>query len=278
MARNNFRIAVLADIHYGPNKGTLPGREALERLEEWVQSVNAELHPDLVVDLGDRINSENPAVDYERMQSLAGIFSRLVCPWYGIHGNHDLDNLDKAQCEKALGKPLGNQFVDLNGYRLVFLDSQDPVIEGIGGHVSKSSLSWLHSTVDSAEGPCIVFVHQAVDDHDLSDNIHFNDISDMAYIKNKDAVHKILSDQAVKVILNGHLHRGAPRSNESRLYLTVPSFTDAWNDKGRHPSAFTVLEVTPERIIIDHHRSLFHKEIERISVDICVTSQEEGKK
>lgn len=269
---------MLADIHYGPNRGTLPGQEALEKLKEWVRSVNSELRPDLVVDLGDRINSENSTSDYERMRSIGKILAKLDCPWYGIHGNHDLDNLDKHECEEALGRPLGNQFVDLGDYRLIFLDSQDPVIAGIGGNISESSLNWLHSAVDSAKAPCIVFVHQAADEHDLTDNIHFNEISDMAYIKNRVAIKKILSNRSVRVVLNGHLHRGIPRLHESTLYLTVPSFTDVWNDEGKHPSAFTVLEMKSERIIASHHFGLSHKQIGRISVEICAASQKEGKK
>ncbi|NLG68622.1 MAG: hypothetical protein GX496_03510, partial [Firmicutes bacterium] len=75
-----LRLALVTDIHHGPDKPTRPGSVAPGLLRRFVEVVNDEVRPDLVVDLGDRIDNVDPAQDARRDSEVRAILGELRAP------------------------------------------------------------------------------------------------------------------------------------------------------------------------------------------------------
>ncbi|NLT46582.1 MAG: hypothetical protein GXX80_13905, partial [Thermotogaceae bacterium] len=130
------RLVVIGDLHAGPDRSSLRGTLVNDLLSEWIDFVNKSIEPDAIVELGDRINPVDRESDIRTLREMSIILSRSRCPVYYIPGNHDLDNLTQEEHEEAIGSKLGNRSVELKGLRLLLLNTQDPVVQGVGGMVS----------------------------------------------------------------------------------------------------------------------------------------------
>ena len=75
-----------------------------------------------------------------------------------------MSNLSKEQVQQALGIDYDYSATDLNGIRIITLDtnnlSADEKKYGVTGRVSEEELTWLNGELDT-EMPVIVFTHQS---------------------------------------------------------------------------------------------------------------------
>src|SRR5262245_49941049 len=92
---NTLQIALIADIHHGIDQGTKLRSAALPLLQPFVDWVNA-ITPDLVVELGDRINDLDKDADRTWTRDIADAFTAVQRPCVHILGNHDNNQLSRA--------------------------------------------------------------------------------------------------------------------------------------------------------------------------------------
>ena len=85
---NALKIALIADIHHGMDIGTKLGSAALALMQPFVDWVNA-IRPDLVVELGDRINDLDKDADLKWTRDVAHAFTAVQRPCVHILGNHE---------------------------------------------------------------------------------------------------------------------------------------------------------------------------------------------
>ena len=64
--QNTLKIAVITDIHHGPDRYSKKGDVALDLLEKAIRQANA-MDIGLVVDLGDRISNTDVEADREHL-------------------------------------------------------------------------------------------------------------------------------------------------------------------------------------------------------------------
>jgi len=93
-----MRFALISDEHFGPNaffEGKLRKltAQAPELCRAFVERMNQEVKPDLVVNLGDVIEDESHARDLEHYGQFIEILSHLESPVLHVAGNHDQVNL-----------------------------------------------------------------------------------------------------------------------------------------------------------------------------------------
>ena len=62
-----LRIGLITDIHHGPDVDVRLGSAAPELLEKFTRRMRNDFHPDLIVDLGDRINDTDLDADKRRL-------------------------------------------------------------------------------------------------------------------------------------------------------------------------------------------------------------------
>ncbi|MFA5041471.1 MAG: metallophosphoesterase, partial [Bdellovibrionales bacterium] len=136
-------IAVVTDIHHGPNLGTKKGSEALRLLDLFGAFVR-ELKPDLSVEMGDRTSDSPDTTPYELMEEV-GAALRSKVPGEVVHliGNHDLDGLTQQDNERALNKPLASMSMDRKGFHLIFWNTNPVLDKARGFNLNPSDLDWL---------------------------------------------------------------------------------------------------------------------------------------
>lgn len=132
-----LRIGLVTDIHCGPDMDTRLGSHALPLLQRFREQMTQRFRPDLIVDLGDRINDVDPQGDRERIRQVRKQLEAVGVPVLSLYGNHDLINAGPAEQRALLGEEGDYESADVRGFHLILLNSQDPTFEGVGGTLSE---------------------------------------------------------------------------------------------------------------------------------------------
>jgi Icc protein len=228
-----LRIGLVTDIHHGPDVDVRVGSAAPELLARFTRRMREEFHPDLIVDMGDRINDTDVASDKVRLADVRRMLETARVPILYAWGNHDLINVPVAEARAILGKKADFESLDFGGYHLVVLNSQDPTVDKIGGTLSDAQLDWLEQDLRSGSTPVIVFCHHPLDEQDPSRHWYFRNHPHHAWAANRQRARSVLSRSGrVKAVFNGHMHLNTVEVIDGVPYLTLMSLVDSGITKG----------------------------------------------
>jgi len=261
--RQQLSFTLVGDIHMGPSNSTRPGEETPGLMKRFVEEINGSPEVDFLVELGDRVNNLNYEKDRENALKFARIMSSLSVPYYPILGNHDIHYLTKEENREIFDRPVENRVAFVKGYKLIFLDTEEPVIEGVGGSVSNEQLKWLERELNSDDLSKIIFAHHPADDQEIRDNPHFVQFPQLAFVENREKVRETVGrGKNVLAYINGHVHWLGLYECNRIPYISVPSFTEAWPEKSGAPGMFaqvfisengrlelTIRSLNPRRIL-----------------------------
>jgi predicted phosphodiesterase len=223
----SLRIGLVTDIHHGPDVDERVGSAALTLLRQVTQRMRDEFHPDLIVDLGDRINDTDAAADRRRLADVREVIDGATVPAVYAFGNHDLINVAADEARAILGKTADYESIDAGGYHLVVLNTQDPTIDLIGGTLSDAQLDWLERDLAATTRPVLVFTHHPLDEQDPARHWYFRDHPHHAHANNRERARKIFTASGrVKAVFNGHMHLNTVEVIDGIPYLTVMSLVD----------------------------------------------------
>jgi predicted phosphodiesterase len=204
-----LRIGLVTDIHYGPDVDVRTGSAARPLLAGFTERMRQQFRPDLVVDLGDRINDVDLESDRARLREVREMLETAGRPVVYAWGNHDLINVPSAEACAILGKKADHESLDANGYHLVVLNSQDPTVERIGGTLSAAQLDWLEQDLGQTSRPVVVFCHHPLDEQDPGRHWYF------------------AASGRVRAVFNGHMHLNTVEVIDGVPYVTVMSLVDS---------------------------------------------------
>ena len=223
-----LRIGLVTDIHHGPDVDVRTGSAARSLLAAFTACMRDRFRPDLIVDLGDRINDVDPETDRVRLREVRDMLETAGPPVVYAWGNHDLTNVAPADARAILGKQADHESFDANGYHLVVLNSQDPTVEGIGVTLSSAQLDWLEQDLRATSRPAIVFCHHPLDEQDPGRHWYFADHPDHALARNRERARRILAASGrVRAVFNGHMHLNTVEVIDGVPYITVMSLVDS---------------------------------------------------
>lgn len=224
----SLRIGLVTDIHHGPDVDVRVGSSAPELLTQFTRRMREEFHPDLIVDLGDRINDTDVEADKVRLGDVRRILETAGVPILYAWGNHDLINVPAAEAREILGKTADFESFDFGGYHLIVLNSQDPTVDKIGGTLSDGQLDWFEQDLRAGSAPVIVFCHHPLDEQDPSRHWYFRRHPDHARARNRQRARALVARSGrVKAVFNGHMHLNTVEVIDSVPYITVMSLVDA---------------------------------------------------
>jgi Calcineurin-like phosphoesterase len=243
-----FRFGLLTDAHYGdaPPKGTRYFRESTAKVREAIARFN-EAHVWFVAELGDMLMDATQEVPEAHLLALLdvieGEFRRFNGPTYHVLGNHDLDNLSKAQVLAHLtntGIAPGRSFYSFNtgGVQFLVVDAEflaDGRSYDHGNydwrdiHVPPPELEWLRFELSATTSPVIVFIHQRLDgDGDVQ-------------VVNRVEVRAILENSGrVLAVFQGHDHKGAYSFINGIHYYTLKAVVEG---SGPENNAYAIVNV-----------------------------------
>jgi predicted phosphodiesterase len=240
----SLRLAFVADIHHGQDSFTKKGSHALRLTEAFVRFV-AEVKPDAVIDLGDRISDVDAATDARLEREVAAALAPIAVPRFHICGNHDRDHLSVADNEAILGQSLASTTVDLGDWTLV-LWRADTLIRRPGGFIlPELDLLWLDAVARHATKPLIVVSHVPISGHSQVGNYYFERNPDAStYPNGADRARRALAAAKVPVVcVAGHVHWNTLTTVDGIAHLTLQSLTESFTTNPEPAAAYGLMEI-----------------------------------
>ena len=254
-----LRFGLITDIHYGD---ALPRdrryfRESLAKAREAVACFRDE-RARFVAELGDLLKDTPPADHESQARSLAELeaiereLQRFGGPVYHVLGNHDLDNLSKAQVLAHLtnaGVPPGQSHYGFaqGGIRFLVLDEEfrhdgRPYDHGNYDwreyNVPPPELEWLRRELASDAGPVIVLTHQPLDGREVPAR------------DNRSEVRAVLEESGqVLAVFQGHHHPGGYSFINGIHYYTLIAAVEG---SGPENNAYAIVEGHADRGLTVH--------------------------
>jgi len=249
-----LKIIALADIHIGSNLSTNFGIQEFKTLSKFVEIINKKFKPDCVIELGDRVSSLGLEENKSNSIKLRNILEIIHAPVFYLLGNHDIEEMSVKGNEEIYNCSFANRIEYINGFRLLLLNTQDPVVEKIGGSISEGQIEWLRSKLITKNVPTLVFSHQAIDDQEIISNINFSKIPELAFVRNKKTLRNIFNSSSnVLAVINGHLHWSNIWIKFNVPYISIPSFIETWGKNKKIPGAFSEIIIRSDGIDISFY-------------------------
>ena len=241
-----MRFAIFTDVHCGPNMDTRWGENAPKMLEKAVEILKT-LDVQFVVDLGDRINDVDLEYDRKSVAAIRDAYAKLGRPVYFIYGNHDTVNLSKDEYGKMVGKSGPYESVEVGDYRLLLLDSVDPVYDRVGGTYSKAQVQWIKEAIASSDKEILIFSHHPIAEYDIESHWYFGKNPHHAFVQNRADVLPLVNEK-VRAMFSGHLHWIRKVTTGKTVHFTVPSFVDVFLTGSMPPGFFTVVDISSDSL------------------------------
>jgi 3',5'-cyclic AMP phosphodiesterase CpdA len=250
-------LGIVTDLHFGPEAhwgGKLRKltHRAGELARAFVRRMNDEVHPDLVVNLGDDIEDESREADLARYGECQAILRTAHAPLVNVAGNHDLIHLnrdDLAHFWQRSG-PLYYSF-DKGGWHFVVLhtiEKQDVEIR-----VPQPELEWLRADLAGASAPAVVLMHHSASEQSLDDSRWWPGRAHLALVKERAELRRIFEESGrVRAVFNGHLHWNHLDVIGGIPYVTVQSLIENLDEDapGRAAAAHAVVRLSERRMVV----------------------------
>ncbi|OFW83779.1 MAG: hypothetical protein A2018_05085 [Alphaproteobacteria bacterium GWF2_58_20] len=222
-------IAIVSDIHHGPDRGSKKGSSAIPLLESFI-AFTKETNPDCIIDLGDRISDTDYETDLRLLGEIASTLRKLPGTPHYLLGNHDVAKLSVADNEAALQCSLASASEDRNGFHLVFWNPFSKLDLAKGFSLQEGDLAWLKADLAATSLPSVIFTHVPLDNGSMKGNFYFekNFPHHAAYPEAQGEAIRDIIERSGKVVLciNGHAHWNAHHCIDGIHYVTIPSLTE----------------------------------------------------
>jgi hypothetical protein len=230
-----LRIAVITDIHYGPDRYSKKGDEALRLLESFIRQVNS-MEVGLVVDLGDRISNTDLVNDRKHLAEVVSEFKSLTKECHHLVGNHDVVHLSIEEQEEIIGMPLQHHSLDRLGWHLAFWNTSCVLHEGQGFRLDQEDLDWLDADLAATELPSVVFTHMPVDTGSMVGNYYFaRRYAHGEQHRNASLARDLIeSSEKVIAVVSGHVHWNQLHFMDGIPHFALQSLSETFTT---HPHA-----------------------------------------
>lgn len=262
-----IKFAIIADVHFRETarEEITDERGTRDILDTFITSMNTEIKPDFIVQLGDFADgclehcglSASEELILDRIQK-AKIYTKgkTDITWFDVIGNHEykggqklltgeVDNQDYSAVYRAINKDWNDledtwYYRDIGGYRFIFLNTAFPT-EGISHQIPLPQLQWLGDVLESSSQPTFVFMHVPVSAGDASDY-------DIAI--NQEKVADLLAkDDSFVAGFFGHSHHSdqwdglrKQFDEAGNMYFHVPAPHEWMGDRSGHPWVIVTIE------------------------------------
>ncbi len=254
-------LGLITDLHFGPEvrfEGKLRKltHHAADLTRAFVKTMNEEVHPDLIVNLGDDIEDESRELDLQRYEECQRILRTATAPLFNVAGNHDTINLGRAdlnrfwQQDEVPHGPLHYSF-DRADFHFVVLHTMEK--KDVEVRIFEPQLQWLQDDLRATLLPTVVLMHHPASEQDLSDSRWFRNADHIAKVKERKELRQVFEhSRKVRAVFNGHVHRNHIDVIEGIPYITLQSLIENLEDDapGRPSASFAVVHLSQDRMIV----------------------------
>ena len=257
---DRITLGIVTDLHFGPEAhfgGKLRKMTHLagELARGVVRRMNDEVHPDLLVNLGDDIEDESREADLARYGECQAILRGAAAPLVNVAGNHDCIHLNREDLNRFWQRsgPLFHSF-DHGGWHLVVLHTLERT--GVDVRIPEAQLAWLRADLAATDRPTVVFMHHSASEQSLEDSRWWPGRSHLALVKERGELRSIFEgSKRVRAVFNGHLHWNHLDVIAGIPYVTVQSLIENLDDDapGRAAAAHAVVHLSDRRGVVRVH-------------------------
>jgi Icc protein len=256
----DLTVGIVTDLHFGP-EARFAGKlrkltaHAGELAAAFVERMNREVKPDLVVNLGDDIEDEGPEADRARYAECQRILRGARAELVNVAGNHDTIHLGAADLLSAWGRdPAGDLYssFDRGGFHFVVLHTLERKDHDVS--VGEAQLAWLAADLQAHPGPTVVLMHHSAADQDLRGNRWFEGLPHLCLVRERRKIRGLLEGHGdVRAVFNGHLHWNHLDVIGGLPYVTLQSLIENLDDDapGRAAAAHAVVRLSQKRIVVE---------------------------
>lgn len=260
-----MKIAVVNDIHVGKSlehEGKVRASSHLieNTLQGFLQHIQQQHCPDVLINLGDLIRSESKELDLQAYRRLVGNFEQVSSPVIHLLGNHELKKMPLSDIEKVWQEYGFNQksygYKDVGDFTLIWLGLELNPENHRVRLLPLEQLSWLERQLSQNNRPTIIFTHCAIDDHDVNGNFFYeasaNRSKTALFLENQEPIRNVISRSGcVIAVLQAHLHYFHSKQIDGIPYITCPAMGDnicGPNIRDNIPEIYTILTFDKNRI------------------------------
>jgi len=246
---NILRFGVITDSHYADRvpKGTRFYRDSLPKLKECISFMNNQ-DLDFLIHLGDFKDEAEKANETSTLQFLKTYeneFSNFNGKKYHVLGNHDMDSISKEQFlenieNTDIARTKSFYYYESKLLRFIVLDANFKEngesynkgnFDWKDTNIPQKQLLWLKKVLVESKKPCIIFVHQMLDD------IEYGNYG----VKNAAEVREILEkSEKVIAVFQGHKHEETHHHIKGIHYYTFNAMVDY---EGLENNSFSIVNV-----------------------------------
>jgi 3',5'-cyclic-AMP phosphodiesterase len=252
-----MRFALISDEHFGPTayfQGKLRKLTAQAGMlcQAFVERMNREVKPDLVINLGDVIEDESRAKDLEHYGQFVDILKALECPVLHVAGNHDQVNLSDADlCQLWNHDGALHYSRDVAGVHFSILRTIE--VTDVAIHLPQEQIDWLARDLAQSSLPSVVLMHHPASEMRLDGNRWFEKRPNVCRVAERRALQDVVSNAPrVVAVFNGHVHWNHFDLISGVPYITLQSLVENLDDDapGRAAAAHAVVDLDERRMIV----------------------------
>jgi Icc protein len=246
-----LRIGLIADLHNGPNPVITRGVQAIALLENALKRIHR-ARVDMVVDLGDRINSGDRHSEQERLGQAADLLREIPEQRVHLLGNHDIDHLSPGDNERALQTECVSRVVRVGEWELLFWYAN--VNPGPHGYtLNTGDLEWLDHASAQLSRPTLLFSHIPIGGAPITGNRYFEKLpAGAACYSNAERAREIVRRQeAIVACIAGHTHWNTIHLADGVPHITVQSVTQSFTVPDKPTACHGILTLRQDRFRLE---------------------------
>jgi 3',5'-cyclic AMP phosphodiesterase CpdA len=252
-----MRFALISDEHFGPTayfQGKLRKltAHAGDLCRAFVERMNHDVKPELVVNLGDVIEDESRAADLEHYGQFIEILSALRCPVLHVAGNHDQVNLSDDDLRGLWRHPGELHYSrDIGGVHFSVLRTIE--VTDVAIHLPEAQIEWLRADLAQSAFPSVVLMHHPASEMRLDGNRWFEKRPNVCRVAERRALQQVIGESPrVVAVFNGHVHWNHFDVIGGVPYITLQSLVENLDDDapGRAAAAHAVVDLDERRLVV----------------------------
>ena len=241
-----LRICLVSDIHHGTNPHSGVFNNAVCHIRKFNEF--CEQHePNIVIDLGDRINDKNHAKDFEMASEVASEFAKNKYKTFHINGNHDIENLSFESNQNIYKQSKDSELIELAGVRVAIWRAEAKLeisskFRGI--HIRDSDLEWLKKICTASKDPLLIFSHIPLSGRSHIGNAFFENNEELSKYSRNNEIRSILRhSQSPTFCFAGHVHQNSFYQVDGISHFTQQSLTETYVTKNQLSNSMGLIEV-----------------------------------
>lgn len=214
-------LGLVADLHMRESEASGLSAALRDVVDHWESNT-----PDHAFVLGDVIeDGENARADRDNLQRVREILERLPCDVTYLLGNHDVENLTRAELTDTLDQDRFRGVVELGDTSVIYLDSTMEQTPGARGALGPDQRQWLEAELRTHEQP-LVLCHHPLGAFDISENVWFGDYPERAFVfDRKETLDVLDAGGPIRGTISGHIHQPGCGDFRGMTHVSLNAFS-----------------------------------------------------